>query len=488
MKKWLDKIVIFLILILAASCSTDMADNSNNKQINQQESESNVESKQIKYCEYIAYNKIQELSASEGAVWNKNSKITKHYPVYMPGIEEPAYYEFKVETNGVETGYVLVSTTEADIQVPELSTQGKTPTELYIEKTGVTNLSMIRYNHFSSIAVAGDLGQKSSKNSAPGLYSKAGTSENNKILATIGVGGNGLSIVKDAQQDVINKEVANINKEFVASIKNNGCHPDYDKEGLKNYYQKHALTVDEKVLDPNSVNRCVSTPVKLPYVISEKAELRYMYGHGFRTPTWAQTFDYYTGNGVKYPVGCGPTAWAIVYGYWDEFKGKSKLFGTGWKPSDQLYEIYPAPAKAAMDYLRVQLGTFHGGDVFSNTWGATWPVNMVKGNTYAEHCGYSASVSVKYFTDWTGCMSFAWEEIKADRPLVLYYAPKAGSLHYGVVEGVTRRYWSNTSAATELGLLVNYGWGTSTKKWIYAFTDTNKNVTASYELYSLNIR
>ena len=46
---------------------------------------------------------------------------------------------------------------------------------------------------------------------------------------------------------------------------------------------------------------------------------------GWHTPQWYQYRQYQANNNEYYPIGCGSTAWTIVYGYWRAFKRATNL-------------------------------------------------------------------------------------------------------------------------------------------------------------------
>ncbi|MFW5740416.1 MAG: C39 family peptidase, partial [Myxococcota bacterium] len=123
-----------------------------------------------------------------------------------------------------------------------------------------------------------------------------------------------------------------------------------------------------------------------------------------QTPRWAQLQS----NG--HPVGCGPTAWAIVYGYWKQHKGKTRLLEgvNGANDPDLL-----AAMKEISRYTKSTYGVHQG-----KKWGRTTPRNMCRGKKYAEKRGYRVSCERIRGTEFNKFDRVkAW--IRADKPVII---------------------------------------------------------------------
>lgn len=448
MKKRLKIILLLSFLLIVFSCAN--SENTSIKQ-NTPDASNDISSSEIMLAKFIANTRLNEEQKSEIPQWTEEAEITKVYEIYTPGIEGVSHFEFKIEDKNGDAGYILVSNTEYDIPIPEMSTTGLTVTEQFIEATGTKNLKMIRFDFIRSAAESNSSKTRGS---------------DGELLAYMGFNGQGMNVTKEQNRSGVNANLEwyyTQKHDYKKAVELNQSLPMYNTDVLRSHYQ-----------NANEQQRR-GTP---PTVKSETAYLNQtVFTGGWRTPQWGQ---HKLSNGAY--VGCGPTAWAMVYAYWKEAKGKSLLFEGKSMLHDTSISIQPI-IRNVMYNLRVYMGTIDTIDLQ----GLTWPDDMPKGREYGRKHGYG-STTTSYHTiagDWTGGMNFAYNTIKSDKPLVLYFGPSEG-LHYGVVEGVSKRYWSNTGLATELGLLVNYGWHGNTRKWVYAFSDTWQTTTACFDLFSIS--
>ena len=415
----------------------------------------------IQSATIVAQNRLDEIKNRNRDDWDDKSIIIGCYPIYMPGSDNtPDYYEFKVTTNGEDAGYILVSINKADIQIPEIATEGKTLTEMYQDATKSNGIKVIRFDWFKSAA-------ESNEKSRNG---------ETKLLATMGFNGNGLELVNDTRNSnsAIIEEYIKIKNDYSLSIKKDGCLPYYSKKGLDDYYYN---------IEKGETTRGGGGSV--PTIKYDDSELKNKFACGWHLPQWTQPTCSH-GGGRK--VGCGPTAWAMVYAYWRQFKGKSSLFPGGdlnYGNNSRYQGSFESFIKQVMEAIHIYCETEHG--AFSETWGLTWPDKMNRAAYYAHSRGYSATVRRQTIAgDWTGGTNFIFSEINNDRPCVLYFSTESGGLHYGAIEEVEKRYWSNTGYVTELGMHVNYG-QSNKRRWVYAFSDTFKTTNACYEVWSLSI-
>ncbi|XP_032237114.1 uncharacterized protein LOC116618005 isoform X1 [Nematostella vectensis] len=166
-------------------------------------------------------------------------------------------------------------------------------------------------------------------------------------------------------------------------------------------------------------------------------------------------YKQFTVKGAKCPVGCGPVAWAMVFGYYDRLAHTSSSYGY----SKHLFRCYKGVAGSpnciapkyqnptVQDYILAinkELKTFclFGG-------GATTPKGMGRiQKWYQARQGKSATISsYKYWLSWTG-ITRTWirnkarDAIKAKYPAIvgIWVKGKAKSQHYAVATKYTTRY------------------------------------------------
>jgi hypothetical protein len=433
----------------------------------------------IDACKKIARKKLAEMRDRDMG-WTENSMITAHFPIYIPGIETPSYYEFKVKDGARNAGYILVNTNQSDIQVPEFSGQGLTLTEKYQKQIGKGDYRVYRYNWMSSAV-------KSPKN-------------DQRFLASLGLFKSDGQITQYSIQDYQEaqkqstslsgaKQYQNL-QTLHGSVKEkvevNKVLPIHKAENLRQYYQKQMQLKEKdasgKIRPPSNDHRNDLYP-SIPggpsdeqsyvrRVSMEKLSLEgendtpgeddawlchyTYYDHPddiWHTPAWyggrkrevpATTFS----GTTMAPVGCGATAWAIVYGYWKNFKGKDGLFGGASIPWNRV----PTALEDAQWRIAELVNMDHQPD-----YGRSWSWDMPGGINYAIESGYPEA-SVWTGNDWNDI----FEEIRNDRPVILLiingleHAPGfvIGD-HYVVVE----RAYKNTRG--EISFWVNKGWGQS---------------------------
>ncbi len=178
-------------------------------------------------------------------------------------------------------------------------------------------------------------------------------------------------------------------------------------------------------------------------------------GWNWHLPSWTQPH-----NRDDYPVGCGSTAWAMVYAYWRQFKGKTALFGgLDLRTRTNASDSNIGTICSVMWDLAEIMDTFWGGSG-DDKWGATLPGNMPDGIQYAKDQGYDSASCVR----WRGEERAKWrairDEIKNDRPVIMYINLN----HYICIEAV---HYIDRSGSDVCGYLGNWGWG-DTQKWFYS--------------------
>lgn len=167
------------------------------------------------------------------------------------------------------------------------------------------------------------------------------------------------------------------------------------------------------------------------------AELSGTFPNGWHTPAWRQVRML-----SDHPIGCGPTAWGIVYGYWSAFNGKGNLFD-GYDVAS-IYDSTPPRSSSvaeAMGKISNDTDTNYGGEVMNQRFGLTWPRNMCKGIKYAKSKGYSNAKCTRYRgTEISKCKAIQ-KYINADKPVILLIKSDGRGIpnHYVVIEKAVLR-------------------------------------------------
>ncbi len=206
--------------------------------------------------------------------------------------------------------------------------------------------------------------------------------------------------------------------------------------------------------------------------------LRHTLPNGRQTPAWAQHHLY-----SNHPIGCGPTAWTIVYGYWKAFKGKNGLFdGYNVAQHADAADHEDGPIVAVTDRVAYHTETSMGQTSSKENkgrYGFTRPSRMCRGIRYALEKGYRHSRCWRV----TGTEFDKFDHIKryldADRPVILTIKakgkdgePQRGARgicnHYVVIEKARKKQekvggkWKDR----DVEYFVNYGWGNREPEWI----------------------
>lgn len=416
----------------------------------------------------IAATAVETNYGDEG--WNSSSKVTAVDPVYIDGIENIGYWECKVETDGNDAGYVIVTANKADVLVPEIAQSGKTLTETYRKLTGRDDITICRYDWFRSAAYPG---KKS------GLAKSAAIM---KPLATIGFE-NGLrhssQLSKTATGMDSTQEFEQFTAEFSAKARLYNCFPRYEPDNVSNYYEELPL---EDVPDDGLYKTAASWR-------DIKAELTSRCstpsGSPWHTPQWKQ---FKKSNG--YSIGCGAVAWGIVYGYWDAFKGKSKLFGSSFNAGNYTAngDENRSQIKDAITRIARDIGTI---DI--NSQGLTWPSDMEYGYKYGRYCGYGSTRVIKDNGTEYSKFNTVKNSLDNNRPVILLiHADGIGIVnHYVVIEAArktqTKYLWKWHDR--NVYYTVNYGWGSTRKQICVRDWGANDNkVYTATSVYDIKVQ
>lgn len=156
--------------------------------------------------------------------------------------------------------------------------------------------------------------------------------------------------------------------------------------------------------------------------------------------------------------GCGPTAWSMLYGWWD-LKGSRRCMA-----NTALADAPLSNNSSVRDcdrYLFPRLGTF-----CVSGQAATLPWSMANGWQWgwARGAGFDISWTwgVPYISPW--CIDRARESVQAGRPSIVgmgFY------WHYPLAYGYAQREWRllGITFATDRWFKCNMGWGGSSPEW-----------------------
>ena len=174
--------------------------------------------------------------------------------------------------------------------------------------------------------------------------------------------------------------------------------------------------------------------------------------------SWSDQRRYTQEPGGSCVSGCGATAWAMLYGWFDYTGAASNLIAG----SAPLYNN--DPVRDCIWYVVDRIGTYCVGSQ-----GATNPWNMYKGYRWAQHRGHGWYVSYTWSVPCfysSSARNKARDSIKNDhRPTIIGIG--CTSSHYPVAYGYkSRRYrvWGVTWY-TQRRFKCNMGWGGSSPQW-----------------------
>jgi hypothetical protein len=371
--------------------------------------------------------------------WSASAQVVDAYEMYQGSLNNKAYFECKISEGGNDAGYVLVTANKTDLLIPESCPTGKTLTEYYREKLGINEIRVIRFDWFTSAAVSPNGELLSYK----GFYTNP-----DKTMT-----------MREMTPDEVKVAIRSIAGDYAR-----GVFPLYSPEMLADYYKESERPAGLAKDEWRDIASSLSNT----------------FPDGNHTPRWGQW-----GPGGAGPIGCGPTAWAILYAYWAQFKGKNGLFD------------YPLTSRTANANTRdddvwncmTRLAGFME-TVQTDEWGLTWTWLMEQGIQFAEHRGYSGSVTRDRGTEYNKFDKIN-EYIKNDKPCILTIGSNSAvANHYVVVEKCRKtqyKYaliWHNRN----VHYFVNYGWGEASK-WICVrdWGENQNAVTSAFSAYMVNI-
>jgi hypothetical protein len=396
----------------------------------------------------IAQGEVDLMSSGSNGDWPMGAQVTKAFPVFIPGLTLPSYYECKVtDPKGLDTGYVLVNVDRTDLLIPEATNEGLTVTERYREHLRDRDFQVMRMDWIRSAAVK------------PGVTDVGGRDVKGAVLSTEGFYVDSDGGRRDAAPDELLRDFS---KAYEESL----CFPYYDRIALDEYY----LELEDEI----ELAKTAGARVARGRTRTLSAALANTFSSsGWHTPAWRQ---FNKPNG--YAIGCGNTAWAIVFGYFKQFHGKSRLFdGVNVDTSSMSETIRDCMRRCA-----VLCGTWDVADQ-----GLTWPWKMTRGIGYAKEKGFSrSSCSRKRGTEYSK-FDTVYNHLRGNKPgIILIHSDGVGvPNHYIVIEAGKKtqkrvlRKWRNR----DVKYLCNFGWG-RTRKWIYV-RDWGVNQNRVYSAFSI---
>ncbi len=204
-----------------------------------------------------------------------------------------------------------------------------------------------------------------------------------------------------------------------------------------------------------------------------------------QTPKWYQTW---TSSG--HPVGCGPTAWAIVFGYWKQHKGKRNLLPGVSMPYRQTGQD-DAVLGPRMEEIAETMDTTYGvwqGQKYGRTTGG----KMLDASNYVKRRGYRCTITRIQGTEYDKFRRVK-EWLDRDRPVIIMTnEPDAAftSLHYPVIEKARLKQkkvlgkWRDR----DVYYSVNMGDGGENKEiWVREYGQNDHPHTGSFSMFLLNI-
>lgn len=382
-------------------------------------------------------------SFTQNSKWTAHSRVVDAFPIFMDGIDGVSYYECKIMTNGQDAGYILINANQTDLLIPESSQQGITLTERYREKLGRDDFVILRYDWFRSAAVEKPSGVVNS---------------HRKVLASIGF--EGTATAENAMDN------------YREAVLAEGCIPIYSKKEIEEYYQ-HLQSNGYTI---GLVNNAWAGDYR-----DISAELSHSCWSGHHTPRWSQ---FRKPNG--YAIGCGPCAWAIVYGYWAKCKNYNRLFDGDWSSGSGNIRRCMEDVAGYCDTRDVREKT--------GKMGYTAPKDMPDGVKYARNKGYGNTTCTRVQkTNEFDKFAAIHPYIDADKPCILLLNESGFGFpnHYVVIEKATKRQkkvlgnWRDR----DVFFTVNIGTGDPSKEiWTREYGINEHKHYSTFDVYLIDVK
>ena len=415
-----------------------------------------------------------------------------------------------------DLGFLLVATGEHDEPLPQYATRGLTPCEQLRRRAGTANIRIVRYSASFWVAENGKGDAVATLGSTPIRYGPAllelagldfgGEIEDGKPIQMdkvppIATGA--FQSYQDFRNDYLKGAVPMRLRKYQGAfgklewgLHNDQLPPQLDvplKEAvvvLGKYHFRNAEVEDDELarvdLNPkgglNILGRMRGTTLLTTvradgtleyYVLAVDIEAMDFQSNAH----WTSWTTYYGGSCADIPLyvqewglwgacthgwsGCGPTAWAMFYGYWDH-RGVHDLIpgeDTPWSNNDAVRDLI----QTVFDYTDTWC-THNDAQAATNPW------NMHEGYRWASHQGEHIHASYRWSLPYASSRprKKAIAAIKDHhRPAIVgigYYA------HYPLAYGYKyrKRKWGRITLKTERRWKVNMGWGSRDCNWVSA--------------------
>ena len=451
---------VFLTLatvVMMASCTATTDENSQTNAVTTAANEVvTTENLDLSLARLKAENCL--LTSSEFKPEWEGAKIGECYLWYNPvvGNDTPAYAEFKVTKNGENAGYIMVSLTEMDFEIPEYCTEGKTMYEIMQEKAETSEIKATRYSSFAYMAENVSVSRSSDKKRV--------------FFGTLEYLNNAESS-RSANSDF---------EDFLASYlegKTELGGIGGSAEELKEFYENKTQNTNNSRGKPNP-----------PYKYLSETKLA--------SDNLLPRYDQYKKEGKFDASGCAPTAVAMALGYWHLYHGKTRFFSSKpavefewskkWKSDDDVNANEKKVIETLGSYMKTTYSKNKGSTNTYNAWDGTWKYIRDKGYNHwvirwywVDHnSDEGEKVWVNTTVDWNAI----YDEIKADRPAILHYNDKdVGENHSATIYGlqVYKDEWSGVVQNVHCD--INTGWSSPKRKNVNAQSDK------LYEVLTINM-
>jgi hypothetical protein len=228
------------------------------------------------------------------SAWASKAVVVARYPLYLPGITQPSYFECKVKVDGENAGYLLVNVDKKDVEVPEIMTEGLTLTETYRKELVGPGTKIIRLGWFDSLAVT--------------------TDGSDAVVAGYDFSRN--EMVKEG--DLL-LDYTRIMDKVSLQLAADDASPVDSTESLEE--ERDGVDFENKNDDAWGTKRIRKRYRYISASLPEKNKFSYV---NWYFPSWFQIHR--TDDKNSDFVGCGAVAVAKVYAYWSVFMGKMSLY------------------------------------------------------------------------------------------------------------------------------------------------------------------
>ncbi len=431
MTKLLKSIIIILgVFGFIIGCSSPLTINSGATTTTIEQVEEKV-NYSFNLAKLKAMNHILATSGIDGK-W-ENAEISNSFFWYNPVVENrPAYIEFKVRKNGNDQGYVIVSLTESDFEIPEYHTEGKTMYENLQDKAETLKIKGTRFNSFSYM---GEITTSRSNNKKVFL----GTLDYLNDIETT-------RSVERQYEEYLNNYIKK--REDIGGIGGS-------KEELENYYK---VKRESEENNKKNITRGNPTP---PYNSPISAEV----GESNLLPTYGQ---YPLHSGLS---GCSPTAAAIIFAYWYRKHGRYRLFsGMPSLTSTGMTQTERNVIESLGSYMKTEYRDNAGWTTTFNAWDGMW--KFVANKNYSHWIirwylvDHNSDEGQHLWVNTTNDWNSIYGEIQSNRPSILSYDDGGG--HSAVIYKtvIHRDVWNSTVNDVYCSIITGWGDGSNSRKTI----------------------